>query len=52
MPRVGEKKSGRKPYEPPMLTIYGTVHDVTKSNGRVGNPDGGKVMFQTQTSFA
>ena len=52
MARVVEQESARKPYEPPVLTIYGTVHDVTKSTGRVGNPDNGKVMFQTQTSFA
>lgn len=32
----------KKPYSTPVLTIYGTVRDLTKSLGRHGGKDGGK----------
>jgi hypothetical protein len=38
--RIGDKV--RKPYSPPMLQKWGTLKDVTLSNGHHGNKDGGK----------
>ncbi|MGH9574796.1 MAG: hypothetical protein ACRD40_14865 [Candidatus Acidiferrales bacterium] len=52
MPRVVEQESVRKPYEPPVLTIYGTVYHVTRSNGRDGSLDGGQQPLKMNTSFA
>jgi len=31
----------RKPYETPVLTVHGTVRDLTQSKGSHGNTDGG-----------
>ena len=30
----------RKAYEPPVLTVYGTVHHITKATGFRQQPDG------------
>jgi hypothetical protein len=30
----------KKPYEPPALTIYGTVRELTKKVGNTGSADG------------
>lgn len=32
MARVVEPESAKKPYEPPILTVYGAVHHITKHN--------------------
>lgn len=34
-----EKESPKKPYVSPVLTIYGSVHDLTRSNRKVGAVD-------------
>ena len=33
--------SGRKPFEPPRLTVYGDIATLTRTVGRTGIPDGG-----------
>ena len=50
MLRLVEKESVRKPYEPPVLAIYGTVYHVTRSPGREGSPDNGAPLAN-RTSF-
>jgi hypothetical protein len=35
------KPAPKKPYTPPVLTVYGTVRDLTKTVGATGGPDGG-----------
>jgi hypothetical protein len=32
----------RKPYTPPLLTVYGTVRDLTQKVGPIHTGDGGK----------
>jgi hypothetical protein len=42
--------SGKKPYETPRLTTYGTIREVTNAVGYMGMMDGGRVitfMFRT-----
>jgi len=51
MARVVEQESARKPYEPPVLTIYGTVYHVTRAPGREGSPDNGGPLAN-KTSLA
>lgn len=36
-----EKPSPKKPYEQPVLKVYGTVRDITKTVGPHGGTDGG-----------
>jgi hypothetical protein len=36
-PTAGDAK---KPYSSPILTVYGTVRELTQSTGTHGNPDG------------
>lgn len=36
------KRDPKKPYSSPVLTVYGTVRDLTKRNGVHGQNDGGK----------
>jgi hypothetical protein len=38
----GGKTSSKKPYAPPVLSVYGTVKDLTKNVARHGSKDGGK----------
>jgi hypothetical protein len=33
------KSAPKKPYTPPTITVYGTVRDLTLSQGRSGNKD-------------
>jgi hypothetical protein len=35
------KRETKKPYSKPTLTVYGTVRELTQSQGPVGNFDGG-----------
>jgi len=35
------KREPKKPYSKPMLTVYGTVKELTQSVGARGNVDGG-----------
>ncbi len=35
------KRGTKKPYAKPTLTVYGTVRELTQSQGSTGNPDGG-----------
>jgi len=38
----------KKPYSPPVLTIHGTVRELTQSKSPDGSPDGGSPLnFQT-----
>ncbi|HTV60764.1 MAG TPA: lasso RiPP family leader peptide-containing protein [Verrucomicrobiae bacterium] len=41
MARAVEKES-KKPYAPPTLTVYGTVHELTKKVGLARSLDGGR----------
>jgi hypothetical protein len=34
------KPQPKKPYSPPKVTVYGTVRELTLSQGRNGKPDG------------
>jgi hypothetical protein len=36
-----ERPEPKKPYTPPVLTVYGTVRDLTRSVGTHGSLDGG-----------
>lgn len=36
------KREPKKPYSSPVLTVYGTVRDLTNRNGVRGQSDGGK----------
>lgn len=35
----------RKPYEPPVLLDWGTLQDLTQSQGWSGKSDGGRLLF-------
>jgi hypothetical protein len=35
------KRETKKPYSKPTLTVYGTVRELTQSQGFVGQSDGG-----------
>lgn len=41
----------KKPYKSPVLTIHGTVKDVTRAIGRSGSPDGGTRFGRTNTKL-
>jgi hypothetical protein len=45
-PVNGEPK---KPYSKPILTVYGTVRDLTQSTGPNGRRDGGRITNHTAT---
>jgi len=34
------KPDPKKPYTSPQLSVYGTVQELTRTTGFVGNPDG------------
>jgi hypothetical protein len=42
----------KKPYSAPKLTVYGTVRELTQSNGPRGGLDGGKRGIKTKTGLA
>ena len=35
------KLNNKKPYSPPIITVYGTVQDLTQMKGKNGTSDGG-----------
>ena len=37
-----EQPASKKPYEPPTLTVYGTVTELTHSVGNMQTKDGGQ----------
>jgi len=41
-PVIPVAKEPKKPYSPPLLLVYGTVRDLTQSQGRNGSRDGGR----------
>lgn len=47
-----EQESPRKAYEPPLLTVYGKVHEITRTVGGRTNPDGGTIPGNTFTRIA
>jgi hypothetical protein len=36
------KRDNKKPYSSPIITVYGTVQELTKKVGTSGKPDNGK----------
>ena len=36
------KRDNKKPYSSPIITVYGTVQELTKKVGRRGKADGGR----------
>ena len=36
------KRDNKKPYSSPIITVYGTVQELTKKVGPIGKPDNGK----------
>jgi hypothetical protein len=45
------KGKPRKPYAAPVLTIHGTVRELTQANQTGGKPDHGTKGFRIKTSF-
>lgn len=43
------KREPKKPYEKPVLTVHGTVQDMTKSVGPHGTKDGGVQLGHKRT---
>lgn len=35
------KRDNKKPYSPPIITVYGTVRELTQKVGMTANRDGG-----------
>lgn len=46
-----EKQAAKKLYERPVLTVYGTVHELTQKVGPRGHGDGGKIPPRIATSL-
>lgn len=42
----------KKPYLSPILTIYGTVKELTRAVGTSGRKDGGHRLLHTKTHIA
>jgi hypothetical protein len=40
--REAIERGSKKPYSSPILTVYGTVRELTQKLGLVRHPDGGK----------
>jgi hypothetical protein len=40
----------KKPYSPPVLTVYGTVREITQHVGRHGGPDSPPAGIRNKTS--
>lgn len=48
----GGKTVAKKPYTPPVLTVYGTVRDLTNAvTSTPSHPDGGPFPNQNRTSI-
>lgn len=45
------KPEPKKPYTPPVLTVYGTVRDLTKTTGATGGFDGGAFSPKVKTGL-
>jgi len=45
------KESPKKPYASPVLTVHGTVSQLTKSNQVGGKSDGGTRGFRVRTAL-
>jgi hypothetical protein len=41
----------KKPYEPPVLTVYGKVHDLTQKVGPAHTLDGGRLPKTRTAAF-
>jgi len=41
------KREPKKPYEKPMLTVYGTVREMTHNRGTIGKYDSGRHTART-----
>ena len=41
-PVIISAKEPKKPYAPPLLLVYGTVRDLTQTQGRNGRLDGAR----------
>ena len=46
------KPAPKKAYTPPVLTVYGTVRDLTKKVGPGGAPDGSFSFPQNRTAVS
>ncbi len=44
------KREPKKPYSKPVLTVYGTVRELTQTTGRGGRPDGGRGARANKTA--
>ncbi len=40
------KREPKKPYSKPVLTVYGTVRELTQTLGHTGNLDGQRIPLQ------
>jgi hypothetical protein len=40
------KSEAKKPYSPPVLTVHGTVRELTQATSATGSPDGGTGFVQ------
>lgn len=47
MDNEGQKSGPKKPYDPPVLTTYGNVRDLTKGVGSTNKPDGPHMNHST-----
>jgi len=45
------KPEPKKTYTPPVLTVYGTVRDLTKNVGHTGMADGGSFLSLPKTGL-
>jgi hypothetical protein len=43
------ERDNKKPYSSPMITVYGTVEELTKKVGIKGNSDGGRSSQANKT---
>ena len=46
-----ENKPLKKSYEPPILVVYGAVHDITQANGPFHHRDGGTSLGMRRTAM-
>jgi hypothetical protein len=49
-PRPEKDAETKKPYEPPVLVRWGTLHELTQSVGSLGASDGGHKGNRNRTS--
>jgi hypothetical protein len=46
-----DKQSPKKAYEPPQLSVYGKVHELTEAVGPFGQKDNGRRIGRTHTTL-